>query len=108
MLRYETPALYDLIFTLTPKKRKIAPPVELISLVCSASGDPAFDKPRFSRYLDEYKQKGLRCGRGKPITPEREAYYEVIRKRKLAIYIEQHRQEIELFRSGVFDTEEIE
>lgn len=101
MLRYETPTVFDLIVELSPPSRKRAPSHKLIATVCSASNDPAFDKPKFRVYLDEYIRDGLRCRRGKKLTPERERYYERIRKRKLDNYIAIHSETIEALRMAL-------
>lgn len=98
MLRYETPVVFDLIIMLSPQYRKKRPHPDLIVAVCSASNDPAFDKPKFRRYLEDYRQNGLHCKRGKKATPERKRYYERIRRNKLQKYIDEHREEIELLR----------
>jgi len=95
MLRYETPAVFDLIVELSPPSRKKRPSVKLIAAVCSASRDPAFGKPKFQTYLEEYARDGLYCRRGKKLTPARERYYERIRRGKLERYIDRHREEIE-------------
>ena len=98
MLRYETPTVFDLIVELSPAYRKRNPPPTLISAVCSASKDPAFDKPKFRIYMEEYARDGLYCRTGKKLTPERERYYERIRRNKLQKYICRHREEIEALR----------
>jgi hypothetical protein len=100
MLRYETPAVFDLIVELSLPSRKKRPHPNLIAAVCAASSDPAFRKPKFRVYLDEYARDGLRCKRGKKLTPERERYYERIRRNKLANYVHRHREEIESMRQA--------
>lgn len=101
MLKYETPVVFDLIIELSPLGRKKRPHPEMISAVCSASKDTAFDKPKFRVYLDEYARCGLYCKRGKKLTPEREQYYERIRKKKLRKYVCEHKEEIELIRESL-------
>jgi hypothetical protein len=101
MLKYETPAVFDLIVVLSPTYRKKRPSVQLISAVCSASKDPAFDKPKFRIYLEEYTRDGLYCRTGKKPTPERERYYERIRRNKLHKYIDRHRTDIEELREAM-------
>lgn len=98
MLKYESPVVFDLIQLLSPHSRKTRPHPALVSAVCSASRDPAFDKPKFRAYLDEYIRHGVYCKRGKKITPEREKYYERIRRNKLQKYIRRNREEIEFLR----------
>jgi hypothetical protein len=101
MLRHETPTVFDLIVELSPIGRKRSPHPTLISAVCSASKDPAFDKPKFRAYLEEYVRNGVYCKRGKKLTPERERYYERIRRNKLQKYIRLHRAEIEELREAL-------
>jgi hypothetical protein len=98
MLKYETPAVFDLIVELSPACRKSRPHPTLIETVCAASKDPAFRKAKFRTYLQEYIRNGLYCKRGKKITPERELYYRRIRRNKLRRYIAEHREEIEALR----------
>ncbi len=101
MLKYETPAVFDLIVELSPPYRKRYPHSTLISAVCAASKDPAFDKPKFRTYMEEYTRNGPYCKRGKKLTPEREQYYERIRRNKLRRYIEEHKEEIEELREAL-------
>lgn len=101
MLKYETPVVFDIIIDLSPQHRKKCPDAKLISAVCSASDDPAFDKPKFRVYLDEYIRNGVYCKRGKKLTAERKRYYERIRRNKLASYIRRRKADIELFRSAL-------
>lgn len=98
MLKYESPVVFDLIITLSPQSRKTQPHPALVSAVCSASQDVAFEKPKFRVYLEEYARQGVYCKRGKKLTPERAKYYERVRRNKLQTYIRQHREEIELMR----------
>lgn len=101
MLKYETPVVFDLVIELSPSNRKTRPHPELISAVCSASSDPAFAKPKFRVYFEEYVSNGLYCKRGKKITPERERYYERVRRNKLRKYIRENREEIESQREAL-------
>lgn len=98
MLKYESPLVFDLIIQLSPQQRKKCPHPNLISVVCSASDDPVFDKSKFRIYLAEYTRHGLYCKRGKKPTPERLRYYERLRHNKLQRYIRQHSSDIELIR----------
>lgn len=80
----ETPLVYNLIM----ENRDIdnylyAPKVDDIILYTSASKDPTFQKPKFLRYLEEYKKDGLCCGRPKEITKERTEYYDRLQNQKL-------------------------
>ena len=98
MLKYEVPVVYDLIMNMTPPGPFPEPPYLLIKILCAASDDPSLKKPKFFRYLGEYAQKGLYCLRGKKNTPEREAFYSAIRKKKLDRFILQNQQVIEAMR----------
>lgn len=94
LLKYEAPVVYSIILNLTPQSVFPEPKVELIEQVCQASGDPSLRKPKFYRYLEEYRYLGIYCRRPKRLTPERKAYYEKIRKKKLACFIRENRQTI--------------
>lgn len=100
MLKYESPVVFDLIIALLPQNRKKFPHWTLISVVCSASRDPSFDKPKFSAYFEEYVRCGVYCKRGKRLTPKRERYYERIRSNKLQQFIRRNREEIEFLRTS--------
>lgn len=104
MLRYEVPVVYDLIVRLSPPSRRTCPYPELVEAVCAASQDPAFRKPKFRRYMDEYAREGVYCRRGKRLTPARASYYERLRQRRMEEYILEHWEEIEL-RQRDFDPE---
>jgi hypothetical protein len=97
-LKYEVPAVYEAVMQMTPPAVFPEPPLMLIKTVCKASSDPSLKKSKFFRYLDEYEAWGLYCKRPKRLTPEREAYYEGIRKRKLEAYIRQNRERMEEMR----------
>lgn len=94
LLKYEAPAVYGIIMNLTPRAVYPEPKVELVEQVCRASGDPSLRKPKFYRYLEEYRDMGIYCRRPKRLTPERKAYYEKVRKKKLARFIRENRQTI--------------
>ncbi len=87
MLKYEVPHVYDLILRLTPRPGRSAPPMEIILAVCTASPDPSLRKPKFHRWLAQYAQKGVLCGRAKMPTPERMVFYHNLRRRKLARFV---------------------
>lgn len=72
------------------------PPVELIEIVCRASQDSSFKKPKFRRYLEEYARCGLYCHRPKRMTLEREAYYKCINNVKLLAFIQKNQKAIRL------------
>lgn len=95
LLKYEVPAVYSIILNLTPNGVFPEPKVELIEQVCRASGDPSLRKPKFYRYLEEYRYMGIYCRRPKRLTPERKLYYEKVRKKKLARFIRENQQTIQ-------------
>lgn len=94
MLLYETPVVYDLIMSTLPPGPFPEPSADMIEAVAKSSKDPSFQKKKFFRYLEEYRQNGLCCRRAKKLTPEREAYYESIRKQKLKRFISNNRKKI--------------
>lgn len=94
-LKYEVPVVYDIIMDMTPPAVFPEPPLLLVQRVCKASPDPSLKKAKFFRYLDEYAAWGLYCKRPKLLTPERDAYYEKLRKNKLEIYIRENWEKIE-------------
>lgn len=64
-------------------KQGFAPDIHLISIICEKSDNDSFKTQRFSKYLEEYRNNGLRVKRKKKITPEIEAHYKSIRDRRL-------------------------
>lgn len=84
MLKYESPAVYNVIMRLTPPSPWREPAPLLIRMVCASSDDPSLKKAKFFRYLEEYSRDGLYCRRAKMPTPQRQRYYRSIRKHKLA------------------------
>jgi hypothetical protein len=84
---------------MTPPATFPEPALLLIKTVCKSSRDPSLKKAKFRRYLKEYAACGLCCKRPKQLTPERESYYERIRKRKMEKYIEENRDRIERMRT---------
>lgn len=95
MLKYEVPVVYSIIMNMTPKVPFPAPLIAVIESVCRASTDPSLRKPKFARYLAEYEKGSIYCKRGKRITPERAAFYEAIRKKKLKRFIRENKRIIE-------------
>lgn len=95
MLKYETPVVYTILMNTLARTSCQEPPVELIEVVCRASQDISFEKPKFRRYLKEYARCGLYCHRPKRMTPEREIYYAHIRKVKKDKFIYRNRKQIE-------------
>ena len=95
LLKYEAPAVISIILNLTPRAVFPEPKVELIEQVCRASGDPSLRKPKFFRYLEEYRDMGIYCRRPKRLTPERALYYERLRKKKLECFIKENQATIQ-------------
>ena len=95
LLKYEAPAVFSIILNLTPRSVFPEPKVELIEQVCRASGDPSLRKPKFFRYLEEYRDMGIYCRRPKRLTPERALYYERLRKKKLECFIKENQATIQ-------------
>lgn len=94
MLRYEVPVVYKVLMQLLPFSRWPEPPIAVVEAVCKASPDPSLKKPKFYRYLEEYRRTGLYCKRPKRLTPQRRVYYQRIRDRKLARYIDRNSNRI--------------
>ena len=88
-LKYECPALYEVLLKLALHGDCAEPKIQLIEIVCRCSNDSSLKKPKFERYLEEYRIKGIYCARPKKMTPQRESYYKRIRGRKAKIYMSQ-------------------
>lgn len=101
MLKHETPVVYGILMNTLIRTSCSEPSVELIEIVCRASRDSSFKKPKFRRYLEEYARHGLYCHRPKCMTPEREIYYTRIRQVKKDKFIYRNRKQIERARKGV-------
>jgi len=71
------------IFTIIGNKTDEPPNINLIILLCEASGNPSFQTKRFYSYVNEYKENGLRVKRKKKITPQVLAHYKKIRDRRI-------------------------
>lgn len=84
MLKYEAPFEYYLIMgNKEHYKRHYAPDHKEILVLAKASKNPVFLKDKFNRYLEEYKEYGLYCGRGKYLTRGRVKYYNSMRYKRL-------------------------
>lgn len=59
-----------------------APDIQTILIYAKSSKDEAFKKPKFFRYLNEYEETGLYCGRPKVMNHNRDRYYTNIMKNK--------------------------
>lgn len=86
MLKYETPLEYEIIIRTAPGGVFVKPDADLIQAICSASDDDSFKKPKFKRYLDEYREHGIHCDRPKTLNENRKTYYEKIRLNKIRKY----------------------
>lgn len=95
MLRHEVPAVYEIIMKMTPGGLFPEPRIQTIEIVCRASKDPSLRKPKFFRYLELYRKDGIYCRRPRVLTPARARFYESMRRRKLAGYIQCNRAEVE-------------
>ena len=96
MLKHETPVVYSILMNTLIRTSNSEPSVELIEVICRASQDISFKKPKFQRYLKEYARCGLYCHRPKRMTPEREAYYKRIKNVKLLAFIQKNQKMIGL------------
>lgn len=96
-LKYELPLVYDIIIRQAPASQgqNPEPSVMLIKTVCAASRDPALRKPRFRKLIEKYERQGLYCRRAKRLTPQMEAYYEKLRRKKLEKFIQENRLRID-------------
>ena len=92
MLRYEMPVVYHLIRQLCGKQSPFEPDWRVIDSVARASRDVSYKKAKFRRYLDEYREKGCYCLRGKTLTPKRKEYYDSVRKHKTEEFIRMNRR----------------
>lgn len=101
MLKYELPALYEIIMRMSPKGVFVEPTMRTIRVVCSASNDPALKKPKFLRYLEEYQHKGLCCNRPKRLTVEREKFYTKMRGKRLNQYIQTNEVKVQKMRAEI-------
>ena len=72
MLRYEMPIVYGILKQLCGMQTPFEPEWWVIDSVAKASKDVSYKKPKFQRYLNEYKEKGCYCLRGKVMTPKRQ------------------------------------
>ena len=97
MLKHEVPVVYQIIMNSLPKGELSSPTPQLIFTVCKASKDPSFQKPKFFRYLEQYRVQGIYCKRAKRLTPERKQYYERIRQKKIRKFISQNRISMKSF-----------
>ena len=88
LLKYEAPIEYELIMQSTPNSVFPEPKIKVIEAITLASPNPIFQKNKFFRYLDEYRENKLCCDRAKVLTPKRKAYYDKIQENQIKKYIE--------------------
>ena len=84
---------YWLIMKSIPMGEKGVPPAELIEFVGNASLDISFRKPKFKRYLEEYKEKGVFVSYSIQMTQRKARYYEKVNMLKNQAYIKQVKRE---------------
>ncbi len=87
-LKYECPAVFEVITKVLPKYNTIAPSIKHLELIFRNSNDPSLKKPKFKRYLEDFKKHGLYCHRARELTPEKEKYYKKIRAKKHKTLVE--------------------
>lgn len=83
-MMHESPLTYHLMMRASNKTNKyfFAPDIRTILLYAKASRDPVFKKKKFFRYLNEYDETGLCCGRPKLLNKTRDEYYTQLVKNK--------------------------
>lgn len=81
------------------------PTAEVIELICKASKDPTYQKPKFRRAMNEYVAYGIYCKRGKVLTEKRKAYYESVRKKKMEAFIARNREKIARMKRQLFNND---
>ena len=83
-MKYGAPLTYHLMMKMsnTTNNYFYAPDIQTILIYAKASKDDVFKKPKFFRYLNEYDETGLYCGRPKIMNKERDVYYTRIMKNK--------------------------
>ena len=94
MLKYECPAIYEVIRRMITYYDFVNPTVGFIEIVCRNSSDSSLKKAKFQRYLQEYREGGIYCRRAKRMTPQRELYYERIRQNKLRSYLKRNKKRV--------------
>lgn len=94
MLKYETPLEYNLIMNASSNSPFPVPDVDIIELITNASDNDSFSKPKFKRYLNEYRENGIVCSRAKILTPERKLFYDRVRKSKIKNFTKGRKSEL--------------
>lgn len=103
LLKYEMPVVYDILQDKYKDPRRFHPAAEVVELVCRASGDPTYKKPKFRRCMNAYIADGLCCKRGKVLTEGRRVYYESVRRKKMEAFIAGNRKKIKILGEQVFN-----
>lgn len=83
---------YWLIMKSIPMGEKGVPPAELIEFVGNASLDTSFRKPKFKRYLEEYKEKGVFVSYSIQMTQRKARYYEKVNRLKTRNFLKTFKQ----------------
>lgn len=91
-LKYEAPIEYELIMESTPKSANPEPNIKMIEVVAASSHNPVFRKPKFFRYLEEYRVNKLCEPTPKRLTPKREEYYARMLENQNRRYLEEVRK----------------
>ncbi|UYI64259.1 hypothetical protein [Bacteroides ovatus] len=102
LLKYEMPVAYGIIMQRYKDKSFPHPEAEVIELVCKASRDPTYKKPKFRRCMNEYAATGLYCKRPKLLTEGRKEYYESVRKKKMEAFIARNQKKILKYKQLLF------
>lgn len=105
LLKYEMPVVYDIVMDRYKDMPFPQPQAEVIELICKASKDISYQKPKFRRCMDEYIAWGIYCRRAKVLTEGRKNYYESIRKKKMEAFIARNRQRIEKMKRRLFNND---
>lgn len=86
---------------MTQKRQFPEPTMRTIEMICHASTDLAFKKPKFERYLNEYRDKGIYCSRPKVLTEEKKRYYDALRKKNIERYVRKNRKAVDFERKSI-------
>ena len=87
------PVVYGILQDKYKDPGRFHPSPEVVELVCRASKDPTYKKPKFRRCMNEYIASGLCCKRGKVLTERRKTYYESI--------IDENRKKIRILKQQI-------
>ena len=97
-LRYECPVEFSVIKMLGNFDEFKPPPAKLIELVCGNSNNVFLNKQRLERYLKEYREVGVFCGRVSAVRSDRDKFYGQMRMQRLTKYIIENGEKIYKFR----------